>query len=211
MEKFKENISIILYLESLNPSHEDFSLVSTNNKYLIKDLYNTDNIYFLNKGIIAVEVDYFDTHYISTLVWENDFFGLDSFSSFSKRTHSIKVLSPSVDFYCIKKHFLINALQNKPDLYELLLVNFADALQRHYLLTNFLTRHPKERLRSIISYLGDFIGEINKDDNIILPKSITQQILAQLCRTSQSRISITLEELMAEGFIKNKTSPIIIL
>ncbi|MBO0455093.1 Crp/Fnr family transcriptional regulator, partial [Candidatus Enterococcus murrayae] len=157
-----------------------------------------------------VEVTKKQGSYISAFIFENDLFGLDAFSSFPSKNHAIKVLSSGAIIYRVEKNFLLTSLNQRTNLYELLLTNFTDVFQRHYLFENFLSLSPTERTKKSLSYLSDFIGEINEAGQIQTPMEITQEVLARFCRTSQSRISICLKELKESGFLLNRKAPFIL-
>ncbi|TFJ72860.1 Crp/Fnr family transcriptional regulator [Carnobacterium maltaromaticum] len=211
MEHFKNNRSMIDYLNSFESSTLNCQqLTLTQDEYIITRYEKSEYLYLLTNGLVSVEILEDSNNYISAFIFENDFFGLDSFSSFPTKNHAIKVISSSAEIVKIKKDFLLNALNQKPELYKLLLTNFADIFQRHYYFFNFLSLPPVERVKTTLLYLSDFISEPTETNHLKIPKEITQQIVARFCRTSQSRVSICLKKLHETGFLLTKTAPFII-
>jgi CRP-like cAMP-binding protein len=211
MEYFKNNKQLIDFLRSKALIHSDFTkVVLQKNQYVITEYEKAQYLFFVANGLLSVEVIKKHSSYISAFIFENDFFGLDAFSSFPTKNHAIKILSSSAIIYRIEKSFLLDSLNQKPELYNLLLTNFADVFQRHYLFQDFLSLSPIERTKKCLIYLSDFIGEINEQEQVQIPTEITQEVLARFCRTSQSRISLCLKELQEAEFLLNKKAPFVL-
>ncbi|WP_314064047.1 Crp/Fnr family transcriptional regulator [uncultured Vagococcus sp.] len=211
MEYFKNNKRILDYLNSFELNTQQYQhLRVAKDDYVINIYEKADYLFFLQTGLASVEILEDSTHYISAFIFENDFFGLDTFSSYQTKGHAIKIISSQAEVVKIRKDFLLSSLNQQPELYALLLTNFADIFQRHYSFFDFLTLAPVERVKTTLLYLSDFISEPTEDGSLKLPKEITQQILARFCRTSQPRISLCLKELCEAGILLTKKAPFII-
>lgn len=211
MEFFKNNEQLIDYLHSKALIHSDFTkVILQKNQHVITEYEKAHYLFFVASGLLSVEVSKKTNSYISAFIFENDFFGLDAFSSFPTKNHAVKILSSNAVIYRIEKDFLLDSLKQKPELYNLLLTNFADVFQRHYLFQDFLSLSPIERTKKCLIYLSDFIGEINEQEQVQIPTEITQEVLARFCRTSQSRVSLCLKELQESEFLLNKKAPFIL-
>lgn len=175
---------------------------------IIDEYEKTENIYYVVEGVICVEILNDGKRYISSFIFQNDFFGLDSFSTFKQKEHSIRVISEHATIFCLSKERLLHSLNEEPLFYELLLSNFADIFQRHYGYFNFLHLPTTERIKHALTYLSDHIGILTENEQLELPKFITQEVLSKFCRTSQSRVSISLGELEKEGWLLKKKVPI---
>jgi len=182
----------------------------TKDKLIIDEYEKASTLYYVVSGIACVEILNEGQRYISSFIFPNDFFGLDSFSTFKKKSHSIRVISTEATIFSIPKELLLNTLNEKPTYYELLLKNFADILQRHYGYFDFLHLSTTERVKNALTYLSDRIGNLTSDEHLALPSFITQETLAKFCRTSQSRVSISLSELEKMGWLLKKKVPITI-
>lgn len=209
MEYFKNNLALIHFLKSNDLSKTNW----IEQKYLkeqsiINEFEKSDRIYFMNSGVGVVEILGHEKQYISSFIFENDLFGLDSFSTFKQKAHSIRIISDQAVIFSIKKEHLLAALNQEPTYYEMILTNFADILQRHYTYFDFLHLPTTDRVKQALTYLNDRIGVLSEEEIIELPKYITQDVLAKFCRTSQSRISVCLTELHVAGWLKKKTVPI---
>lgn len=211
MEHYKNNKDIIDYLTSKELAPHTFQkLHLTKDELVITTYEKTESLFLLEQGFASVEILDDSRHYISAFIFENDFFGLDAFSSFPTKGHAIRIISPTANIIKIKKDTLLTALSQKTELYELLLTNFADIFQRHYYFLDFLNLMPVERIKATLQYLSDFISEPTEDGHLQLPKEITQSILARFCRTSQPRVSTSLKELHNTGFLLTKSAPFLI-
>ncbi|WP_206911948.1 Crp/Fnr family transcriptional regulator [Enterococcus sp. DIV0849a] len=177
---------------------------------VIDEYEKTENIYYVVEGVLCVEILNHGKRYISSFIFQNDFFGFDSFSTFKQKTHGIRVISEHATVFCLSKEKLLASLNEQPDFYELLLANFADIFQRHYGYFNFLYLPTTERVKSALHYLSDYIGIVTETDHLELPKFITQETLSKFCRTSQSRVSVSLSELEKTGWLLKKKVPITI-
>lgn len=177
---------------------------------IVDEYEKTENIYYVVEGVICVEILNDDKRYISSFIFQNDFFGFDSFSTFKQKEHGIRVISEQATIFCLSKEKLLHLLNEKPDYYELLLTNFADILQRHYSYFNFLYLPTTERIKMALLYLSDYIGMLTIDEHLELPAFITQETLSKFCRTSQSRVSVSLSELEKASWLLKKKVPITI-
>ena len=196
MERFKNNHQLIDYLKLETTSSLEFhKIVLQKNDYILTEFEKAQHLFFVSSGFLSVDIQEESRYFISAFIFENDFFGLDAFSSFPSKNHAIKVISSDAIIYRIEKQFLLTVLNKRPELYELLLTNFTDIFQRHYLFEDFLSLSPIERIQKALSYLSDFIGQINDQDQVEMPSEITQEVLARFCRTSQSRVSVCLKEI----------------
>ncbi|WP_242551010.1 Crp/Fnr family transcriptional regulator [Enterococcus ureilyticus] len=180
------------------------------NNLIIDEYDKAKTLYYVVSGVICVEILNDDKRYISSFIFQNDFFGLDSFSTFKQKTHSVRVISEEATIFSIPKTILLNTLNEVPNYYELLLTNFADIFQRHYSYFEFLHLPTAARIKQALSYLSDHIGHLTETEQIELPTFVTQEILSKFCRTSQSRVSISLNELEKTGWLLKKKVPITI-
>ena len=181
------------------------------NDHLIIDEYEkASTLYYVVEGVVSVEILNDGKRYISSFIFQNDFFGLDSFSTFKQKEHSIRVISHQATIFSISKEALLYSLNEAPHYYELLLTNFADIFQRHYGYFNFLHLPTTERIKNALAYLSDHIGIPTEAEHLELPVFITQDILAKFCRTSQSRVSVSLGELKQDGWLLKRKVPITI-
>ncbi|PZF91360.1 Crp/Fnr family transcriptional regulator [Listeria ivanovii] len=168
------------------------------------------HIFFVVEGYAAVELEdkLRKSNYISIFVLPTNILGIDAFSTFTKKQHSITVMSDTLALYKIEAEFLLNMLAVKPDMNDFLLTNIADVFARHYALLGMIAKTPKERIymafRNLALEMGTDQPEVGQ---IILPSFINQNVLARYCRTTQPNISNLLSELVAEGFLINKKSP----
>lgn len=104
MEHFKNNRSIIDYLNSFESSTLNCQqLTLTQDEYIITRYEKSEYLYLLTNGLASVEILEDSNNYISAFIFENDFFGLDSFSSFPTKNHAIKVISSSAEIVNKKK------------------------------------------------------------------------------------------------------------
>ncbi|WP_281246840.1 Crp/Fnr family transcriptional regulator [Enterococcus silesiacus] len=179
-------------------------------KMIVDEYEKTANFYYIVEGVICVEILNDEKRYISSFIFENDFFGLDSFSTFKQKAHSIRVISDNATIFSLPKETLLDTLNEQPQYYELLLTNFADIFQRHYGYFDFLHLPTTERIKTALSYLSEHIGYLTHDEHFELPSFITQEILSKFCRTSQSRVSVSLSELEKTGWLLKKKVPITI-
>ncbi|MGX7420158.1 Crp/Fnr family transcriptional regulator [Carnobacterium gallinarum] len=211
MELFKNNQQLITYLKNRIPQGNNWNEKNyVKQEIVIGEYKKAETIYFLLEGTATVEILSDDKQYISAFIFENDLFGIDSFSTFKQKSHTIRIISPTATIFSIKKTALLAALNHDPHYYELILTNFADIFQRHYGYFDFLHLSPTNRVHYTLNYLSDYIGIINLHNELELPKFITQDILAKFCRTSQSRISLSLKELYQTGWLLKKTIPLTI-
>ncbi|MBO0471499.1 Crp/Fnr family transcriptional regulator [Enterococcus sp. DIV0242_7C1] len=210
MELFKNNQQLIDYLKTTDSMHNITERTLEKGHSIVTEFDKSDHLFFLVDGILSVEVITEANSFISSFIFSNDFFGLDTFSSYQTKGHAISVLSAKATVIKIKKDYLLATLNVHPAYYELLLTNFADIFQRHYRFFDLLSLSPKDRVQTLLSYLADFIGELNDLEQLEIPAVFTQEILAKFCRTSQSRISVCLKELHREGFLIRKKSPFIL-
>ncbi|MGX7148178.1 Crp/Fnr family transcriptional regulator [Enterococcus ureasiticus] len=209
MEVYKDNLTLIDYLKK--ESRNNWTEKTFGKDTLVIDEYEkTENIYYVVEGVLSVEILNDGKRYISSFIFQNDFFGLDSFSTFKQKEHGIRVISEHATVFCLSKGKLLDSLNKEPSYYELLLTNFADIFQRHYGYFNFLYLPTTERVKSALRYLSDHIGIITETDHLELPKFITQETLSKFCRTSQSRVSVSLSELEKTGWLLKKKVPITI-
>lgn len=177
---------------------------------IINEYEKNENIYYVLEGVICVEILNDGKRYISSFIFQNDFFGLDSFSTFKQKEHEIRVISEHATVFCLSKKKLLISLNDAPEYYELLLTNFSDIFQRHYGYFNFLYLPTTERIKNALHYLSDHIGIVTEIEHLELPKFITQETLSKFCRTSQSRVSVSLSELKKTGWLLKKKVPITI-
>lgn len=177
---------------------------------IVDEYEKTANFYYVVEGVICVEILNDEKRYISSFIFENVFFGLDSFSTFKQKAHSIRVISDHATIFSVPKVILLNTLNEQPQYYELLLTNFADIFQRHYGYFDFLHLPTTERIKTALGYLSEHIGFLTQDEHFELPAFITQEILSKFCRTSQSRVSVSLSELEKTGWLLKKKVPITI-
>lgn len=198
---------MIEYLKQ-NAPHDCIEKKYDKNSLIIDEYEKTTTLYYVVDGVISVEILNEGKRYISSFIFQNDFFGLDSFSTFKQKEHSIRVISEQATIFSISKEMLLHSLNKVPHYYELLLTNFADIFQRHYSYFNFLHLPSTERIKQALIYLSDHIGILTVTDQLELPNFITQEILSKFCRTSQSRISISLNELQKTGWLLKKKVPI---
>ncbi|WP_239253745.1 Crp/Fnr family transcriptional regulator [Listeria ilorinensis] len=212
MEYYKNNKVLVSYLQSVALADKNLRRLNLKKEsYVLTEFEKANNLYWVESGFLGVEVQMESSPYLSTFIFENDFFGLDAFSSFKRKNHTIKVLSSEASMIEINTEFLLNALNKKPELYSLLLENFTDILQRHYQFFDFILLDPIERVKKTLLYLSGFIGSINAEEQVQLPMEINQKVLASFCRTSQSRISHCLKVLTERGFIVNSRAPFILI
>ncbi|MBO0422514.1 Crp/Fnr family transcriptional regulator [Enterococcus plantarum] len=198
---------MIAYLKTT--SHNIWTEKTYEKDSLVIDEYEkTETIYYVLDGVLSVEILNDGKCYISSFVFQNDFFGLDSFSTFKQKDHSIRVMSEQATIFCLSKEKLLNVLNEQPEYYALLLTNFADIFQRHYGYFHFLYLPTTERIKNALRYLSDHIGLITEAEHLELPKFITQEVLSKFCRTSQSRVSVSLSELEKTGWLLKKKVPI---
>lgn len=189
--------------------HSKWSEKTYKKDTLVVDEYEkTKNIYYVIEGVLCVEILNDGKRYISSFIFQNDFFGLDSFSTFKQKEHSIRVISEDATIFCLPKDKLLLSLNEDPHYYELMLTNFADIFQRHYGYFNFLHLPTTKRMKHALTYLSDHIGIITESEQLELPTFITQEVLSKFCRTSQSRVSVSLNELAEEGWLIKKKVPI---
>ncbi|EEJ0015835.1 Crp/Fnr family transcriptional regulator, partial [Listeria innocua] len=168
------------------------------------------HIFFVVEGYAAVELEdnLRKTNYISIFVLPNNVLGIDAFSSFPKKKHSITVMSEQMVLYKIEADFLLNILSVKPDVNDFLLTSIADVFARHYALLGMIAKTPKERIYMALENLAVEMGTEDEERNeIVLPNFINQSVLARYCRTTQPNISNLLTELVDEEFLVNKKSP----
>jgi CRP-like cAMP-binding protein len=211
MEYFKNNKQFLEYLYSVVSAASDLRAMKLQkDDYVITEYEKAQHVFLVTSGFLSVEVTNDVRSYISAFVFENDFFGLDAFSSYPSKSHAIRVTSSEAVIHRIEKQFMLDALKQRPDLYELLLTNFTDIFQRHYLFNDFLSLSPIERVKKVLRYLSDYIGEIDEYEQLKIPGEITQEVLARFCRTSQSRISVCLKELYEMKFLTNKKAPFVL-
>ncbi|OEG19663.1 cyclic nucleotide-binding protein [Enterococcus quebecensis] len=209
MESYKNNLELINDLKEklatgwLEKTYESDTLV-------IDEYEKATTIYYVVSGVVCVEILNDGQQYISSFIFQNDFFGLDSFSTFKQKSHSIRVISEQATIFSIPKDLLFKVLNDTPVHYELLLANFADIFQRHYGYFNFLHLPTTERVKIALTYLSDYIGILNEEEHLELPKFITQEVLSKFCRTSQSRISVSLNELEKQEWLVKRKVPITI-
>lgn len=175
---------------------------------VIDEYEKTEYIYYVTEGVLSVEILNEGKRYISSFIFQNDFFGLDSFSTFKQKEHSIRVMSAHATVFCLSKEKLLNVLNQEPEYYELLLTNFSDIFQRHYGYFNFLYLPTTERIKRALGYLSDHIGIVTEKEHLELPTFITQETLSKFCRTSQSRVSVSLSALEKTGWLLKKKVPI---
>ncbi|MBC2322467.1 Crp/Fnr family transcriptional regulator [Listeria booriae] len=180
----------------------------TVNEKIILEEEKSKHIFFVVEGHAAVELEdkIRRTNYISIFIHPYNILGIDSFSTFPKKEHSITVMSDRLTLYKIDAEFLLNTLAVKPDVHDFLLTSIADIFARHYTLLGMIAKTPKERLYMAFQNLATEMGTAIKDE-ILLPSFITQAVLARYCRTTQPNVSNLLTELVNEGFLSNRKSP----
>ncbi|MBC1975165.1 Crp/Fnr family transcriptional regulator [Listeria booriae] len=180
----------------------------TVNEKIILEEEKSKHIFFVVEGHAAVELEdkIRRTNYISIFIHPYNILGIDSFSTFPKKEHSITVMSDRLTLYKIDAEFLLNTLAVKPDVHDFLLTSIADIFARHYTLLGMIAKTPKERLYMAFQNLATEMGTAIKNE-ILLPSFITQAVLARYCRTTQPNISNLLTELVNEGFLSNRKSP----
>ncbi|MBC2316110.1 Crp/Fnr family transcriptional regulator [Listeria booriae] len=180
----------------------------TVNEKIILEEEKSKHIFFVVEGHAAVELEdkIRRTNYISIFIHPYNILGIDSFSTFPKKEHSITVMSDHLTLYKIDAEFLLNTLAVKPDVHDFLLTSIADIFARHYTLLGMIAKTPKERLYMAFQNLATEMGTAIKNE-ILLPSFITQAVLARYCRTTQPNISNLLTELVNEGFLSNRKSP----
>ncbi|MBC2259462.1 Crp/Fnr family transcriptional regulator [Listeria booriae] len=178
------------------------------NEKIILEEEKSKHIFFVVEGHAAVELEdkIRRTNYISIFVHPYNILGIDSFSTFPKKEHSITVMSDRLTLYKIDAEFLLNTLALKPDVHDFLLTSIADIFARHYTMLGMIAKSPKERLYMAFQNLATEMGTATKDE-ILLPSFITQAVLARYCRTTQPNVSNLLTELVNEGFLSNRKSP----
>ncbi|MBC2254816.1 Crp/Fnr family transcriptional regulator [Listeria ivanovii] len=180
-----------------------------NEKIILKE-EKSKHIFFVVEGFAAVELEdpLKKTNYISIFVLPSNILGIDTFSSYPKKQHSISVMSNRLVLYKIEVEFLLNVLAMKPDVNDFLLASMADVFARHYALLAMIAKTPKERILMAFQNLAADMGiESENNETVILPEFINQSVLARYCRTTQPNISNLLTELVEEGFLANKKSP----
>ncbi|MFD1899033.1 Crp/Fnr family transcriptional regulator [Enterococcus termitis] len=204
IELYKNNNALIDYLKKHSLSNWTEKIYEKNS-LIIDEYEKAATLYYVVDGVISVEILNEGKCYISSFIFQNDFFGLDSFSTFKQKEHGIRVISDQAMIFSVSKQMLFQLLNEEPKYYELLLTNFADIFQRHYGYFNFLHLPTTERIKDALVYLSDHIGIITEAEHLELPRFITQEILSKFCRTSQSRVSVSLSDLEKSGWlIKNK-------
>ncbi|MBC2134988.1 Crp/Fnr family transcriptional regulator [Listeria innocua] len=182
----------------------------TMNEKIIFEQEKAKHIFFVVEGYAAVELEdnLRKTNYISIFILPNNVLGIDAFSSFPKKKHSITVMSEQMVLYKIEADFLLNILSVKPDVNDFLLTSIADVFARHYALLGMIAKTPKERIYMALENLAVEMGTEDEERNeIVLPNFINQSVLARYCRTTQPNISNLLTELVDEEFLVNKKSP----
>lgn len=208
----QEKLNIVLnYLKEFPDYYKYVSKRSyTANEKIIFEQEKAKSIFFIMEGYAAVELEDTSrkTNYISIFILPYNILGLDAFSSFPRKKHSITVMSPKLVLYKIDANFLLNILAIKPDVNDFLLTSIADVFARHYALLGMIAKAPKERIYMAFENLAIEMGtEDEKRNEIVLPTFINQSILARYCRTTQPNISNILSELVEEEFLINKKSP----
>ncbi|WP_375180319.1 Crp/Fnr family transcriptional regulator [Enterococcus rotai] len=209
MELYKNNSALVDYLKQ-EPLTKWTEKTYEKDRLIIDEYEKSSTFYYVVEGVISVEILNEGKRYISSFIFQNDFFGLDSFSTFKQKEHSIRVISEQATIFSISKEILLRLLNEEPHYYELLLTNFADIFQRHYGYFNFLHLPTTERIKHALHYLSDHIGLLTAAEHLELPTFITQEILSKFCRTSQSRVSVSLGELEQAGWLLRKKVPITI-
>ncbi|MBC1805294.1 Crp/Fnr family transcriptional regulator [Listeria booriae] len=180
----------------------------TVNEKIILEEEKAKHIFFVVEGHAAVELEdkIRKTNYISIFIHPYNILGIDSFSTFPRKEHSITVMSDYLTLYKIDAEFLLNTLAMKPDVHDFLLTSIADIFARHYTLLGMIAKTPKERLCLAFQTLATEMGIASKNE-ILLPSFITQSVLARYCRTTQPNVSNLLTELVEEGLLIHKKSP----
>ncbi|WP_271497601.1 Crp/Fnr family transcriptional regulator [Enterococcus sp. 5H] len=207
IERYKDNLALIEYLNR-DPLNKCTEKIFEKNSLIVDEYEKSSHLYYVVEGVACVEILNDGQQYISSFIFQNDFFGLDSFSTFNKKEHGIRVISETATIISLPKGRLLASLNEEPQNYELLLTNFADIFQRHYSYFNFLHLPTKDRIKQALQYLSDHIGIVTIEEHLELPRFITQEILSKFCRTSQSRVSVSLKELEKTGWLLKKKVPI---
>ncbi|EUJ45423.1 Crp/Fnr family transcriptional regulator [Listeria riparia] len=201
--------TVLAYLKEFPDYYQYVSKKNyTIHEKIILEEEKAKHIFFVVEGHAAVELEdkIRKTNYISIFIHPYNILGIDSFSSFPKKEHSITVMSDHLTLYKIDAEFLLNTLAVKPDVHDFLLTSIADIFARHYTLLGMIAKTPKERLYMAFQNLATEMGTVSKD-KIMLPSFITQSVLARYCRTTQPNVSNLLTELVEEGFLNDKKSP----
>lgn len=207
-----KNLAIVLgYLKEFPDYYKYVTKKTyTMNEKIIFEEEKAKHIFFVVEGYAAVELEdnLRKTNYISIFVLPYNVLGIDAFSSYPKKKHSITVMSDQLVLYKIDADFLLNILSVKPDVNDFLLTSIADIFARHYALLDMIAKTPKERIYMALQNLAVEMGEKDKLRNeIVLPDFINQSVLARYCRTTQPNISNLLTELVEEEFLINNKSP----
>ncbi len=68
----------------------------------------------------------------------------------------------------------------------------------------------EERIRKALLQCANKLGTFSQD-GIILPKEITQEVLARYTSTSREYVACTIQALTKEGIVRNKPKPLLVL
>ncbi|MBC1391735.1 Crp/Fnr family transcriptional regulator, partial [Listeria welshimeri] len=110
MEKFN---TVLSYLKEFPDYYKYVTKKTyTMNEKIIFEQEKAKHIFFVVEGYAAVELEdnLRKTNYISIFILPNNILGIDAFSSFPKKKHSITVMSEQMVLYKIEADFLLNIL-----------------------------------------------------------------------------------------------------
>ncbi|WP_439443314.1 Crp/Fnr family transcriptional regulator [Listeria aquatica] len=170
-------------------------------------------IFFLITGILMLTVRFDESgenEIILNFVKENQLFAKDLFSQIYPSTSEVKALSDGA-CWAIDRYFFDRIL-TEYDVKEQFIIHELLGLSRDtFSHLRKSTTSKEERVRMCIKQIGEQLGTVGENGEIVLPAAITQPIIASFSTATREFVALIIKKLTCEGILQVRPKPWIIL